>query len=170
VILDPEKPWYNQYGHAKTLVSASRSAIGPRPVGVSSYGWPAYHPKFPWEQFADAADFGVPQVYKGLELGNDYQRIGVEAYQDLGFGGVVPALAAYYWGREDMLTIYNRTPQPNGAVIWWDFYNLDQESSRWRAVWQAGRVVKPKGPGGLAAPRKSRLAHKVKRRLFSRHR
>lgn len=152
IVLDPEKSWYNQTGHATALVDASRAATGGKTVGVTSYGWPPYHPKFPWNQFASASDFGLPQVYKGFELGPDYQRLGVEAYQGLGFKAVVPALAAYDFGPDEMLAIYDRTPRPDGAVIWWDFYNLDQMPQRWSAIVQAGRVTEPKPPGAITAP------------------
>jgi hypothetical protein len=151
VILDPESSWYNQTGHATALVQVSREAVAGKPVGVTSYGYPPYHPSFPWSQFAAAADFGVPQVYKGVEIGPDYQKLGVEAYQALGFKAVIPALAAYDFGPAEMLAIYERTPRPDGAVIWWDMYHLDQMPQRWSAIVQAGRVTPPKRPTDITA-------------------
>jgi hypothetical protein len=166
VILDPEMSWYNQEGHAEALVDSSREVVGGKPVGVTSYGYPPYHPSFPWSVFASKSDFGLPQVYKGLEIGPDYQRLGVEAYQELGFKAVIPALAAFDFGPAEMLAIYERTPRPAGAVIWWDMYNLDQMPQRWSAVVQAGRVIEPTPPGDITARPKPLPARPVQPSRF----
>lgn len=125
---------------AVLLFAAARETVGQRPVGVTSYGWPTSFPAFPWKMLSELADFGVPQAYKGLEVGLDYQRLSVEAYENLGFLDVVPALAAFDWSGAEMTVIYERTPRPVSAVIWWDFYNADQDQTggRWRAIQAAG--------------------------------
>lgn len=119
---------------AKQLTSGLRKASGGRPVGLSTYPWPPFHPPVPYSTYAEEADFGAPMMYDwDLKHDPSDYRERIEAWQDLGFAGVMPV-----WGAspkttvEEMRYISEGTPVPNGAVAWWDLYHL-----KWKPEKQA---------------------------------
>jgi len=86
-ILDTEKPYYgSQHGPALEDLIAQVKALG-KPVGLTSYGSPVYHPSFPWEVIG-GVDFGMPQVYS--ELGPDYPNRADDEWRQLGVSPIVP--------------------------------------------------------------------------------
>ncbi|MCH7512238.1 MAG: hypothetical protein IIB19_07735, partial [Chloroflexi bacterium] len=106
-------------------------------------------PTRPWAELAAASDFGVPQVYKGSEVyGPTYEAQGVAQWQELGFKAIVPALAAYDFSPQLMSQVYRRTPQPQGAVIWWDAYNADNNPGAWQSIRMAGEMGLAAAPYG----------------------
>jgi hypothetical protein len=134
-ILDLEgDEWDAQRDAGLALVSQLRSELGGRGLGLTSYGRPANFPTFPWS-LAPAFDFGMPQLYSGHKAyGPGYQAQGVADYDELGFKKVVPLLAAYNIEPDEMAEVYSLTPQPAGAVGWWDFTNADANPARWQVI------------------------------------
>lgn len=150
LILDVEgNEWFDQHIAALVLMDAMPDVIGGRPLGVTSYGYPPNFQTMPWGAL-NHADFGVPQVYHGHDVyGPDYQAAAMGEWDALGFDTLAPALAAYDLTAAEMTEIYARTPKPDDAVIWWDFYNLEQNPELWWAVKAAG--TKDWGSMGLSA-------------------
>lgn len=146
VIIDPEREWLHATSaEVVALVGELRLALGvpdPVPLGCSSYGAPWNFPSFPWRAFAACCDFGVPQIYDGKSRQpRDYPARSVAAWQEFGFKRIVPASAAYGRNkdglsrrREGMEHLLDRTPVPDGAIVWWDWYNANQASGRWDAI------------------------------------
>jgi hypothetical protein len=134
VIVDAEAPWYDQGGgEADSLMTSIQSVC---PVGLTSYGAPWYHKTFPFEEFAKSSDFGVPQIYdSNNSMPEDYPTSAVKAWKDLGYKDIVPASSAYKTP-EQMQDLLDRTPIPNGALVWWDWYNANQDKSggRWDVI------------------------------------
>jgi len=142
VIIDPEKPYYgtssspNQHGPALEGLVAALQGLG-RPVGVTSYGFTNYHPKFPWQAIS-GADFGMPQLYSD-DIGDDYPNKGDDSWRKLGIDHIVPLNGAY--GKEHTPNEMSKQAQlsdtSDGAIGWWNYRHLviDQD---WD---QAGRVA-----------------------------
>jgi hypothetical protein len=123
VIIDPEKPFYSHaHAPAGAALMAHLAQLG-RPVGVTSYGMPRFHPGFPWEAFVKHAAFGVPQVYS--DRGPSYAPEAVAEWSSLGFPAIVPALgaSAKHSGAE-MVRLASWVPRGMPAVVWWDLYHL----------------------------------------------
>lgn len=140
VIVDAEKPFSTTSARAAatTLMStllAAAHADG-LSVGFTSYGAPNMHPRFPWESFT-GADFAVPQIYEATgdkPFPADYPRRSVQRWRALGFRTIVPASAAYRHTTAGMRDLLRRTPVPNGALVWWDWYNCSRVPIRWKVV------------------------------------
>ena len=64
-IVDVEKEVKNSVTHSqlKELLIALRRALGGRPLGYTSYGYPPYHPEVPWQLLNDLCDIQMPQIY-----------------------------------------------------------------------------------------------------------
>jgi hypothetical protein len=133
IVIDVEGKWYDHHAEATELID-KMMALGV-PVGVTSYGAPWYHTRFPFEEF-NKADFGVPQIYDSENsMPEDYPSRSIEEWTKFGYTHLVPASSAYKTPAlmEDLLS---RTPVPDDSLIWWDWYNanLDQSGGRWDVI------------------------------------
>jgi len=131
IIIDAEGPWYNHPNEATDLID-KMMAIG-LPIGLTSYGAPWYHSTFPFAEFSKAS-FGVPQIYDSENsLPEDYPTRSVATWKELGYAHVVPASSAYKSpaGMADLLA---RTPTPDDAIMWWDWYNANLDQGRWTVI------------------------------------
>jgi hypothetical protein len=129
IIIDPEKPYYGTTGYGTVLMQALMPGCITRGVllGFTSYGAPWFHQKFPWAEFA-TAHFAVPQTYDAENnLGADYPAKSQEAYREYGFKVIIPGSGAWGKTEEQMTTLLANTPTPQGSIIWWDWYNADQD-------------------------------------------
>lgn len=110
-LLDPELGFKKHPAEARTLFHKSRQAlleINPyNLLGMTSYGIPAGHKSFPFDQFADdrsqgnpfvEVDYGSPQLYYLPE-----RRVadGLEQWADLGFDEVAPSFGCYLFVQKD---------------------------------------------------------------------
>lgn len=135
IIVAAKGPWY-QSGSARTEAEnlMSRLQASGLPIGFMSYGAPWNVTAMPWEEFS-AADFGVPQIYDSKNNQADgYPIRSVREWQELGFRSVVPASAAYNKTRAQMESLLARTPTPESAILWWDWYNANQAAYRWQVI------------------------------------
>tara|TARA_R110002126_G_scaffold145417_4_gene291460 strand:- start:151 stop:1086 length:936 start_codon:yes stop_codon:yes gene_type:complete len=135
IVIDPERPYKNTEGEATALMQALMPGCIDRQVllGFTSYGAVWYHQNFPWREFS-TAHFALPQNYdKDNDLGEDYPTRSHEAYAEHGFRVIIPASAAYSKTDEQMRELLANTPTPQGAIIWWDWYNAD-ENDLWAPV------------------------------------
>lgn len=145
VLLDPEGPWLGATTQqAVALVQSMRAALPGTMLGVTSYPKPIWVPGLPWDGFL-GCDFGLPQVYDSQgDQGPSWQAQGVENYQAAGFRAVVPALPSFGpvgTTPQDIVTVFDRTPRPDGAVIWWDWKNCNAKQN-----WAGIRAVLPPRP------------------------
>jgi len=133
IIMDCESPWYDHATDATILID-KMMALGV-PVGMTSYGAPWFHNRFPFAEF-NKADFGVPQIYDSENsMPEDYPERSVDTWIELGYTHVVPASAAYKTPAQ-MQSLLDRTPTPDDCIMWWDWYNanLDQSQGRWDVI------------------------------------
>lgn len=57
---------YKQQGKAaaaEKFMGRLREGLPDKPVALSSYRYPSYHPQIPWQEFLEGCDFVMPQVY-----------------------------------------------------------------------------------------------------------
>ena len=138
IIIDAEAPWYDEAGEA-TLLMDKMLATG-LPIGVTSYGAPWFHAPFPFEEFSRAS-FGAPQIYDSdNSMSDDYPTRSVDTWLGFGYVHVVPASAAYGKTGTQMAELLSRTPTPDDAIMWWDWYNANADPGRWDAI---GEYVLP---------------------------
>lgn len=133
IVLDVESPWYDEPTKATELMTKMR-ALGV-PVGVTSYGAPWFHTRFPFKEFS-SADFGIPQIYDSENtMPADYPTRSVEEWTKFGYSHVIPASSAYK-SASQMQDLLDRTPVPDGGLLWWDWYNanLDTTGGRWGVI------------------------------------
>ena|GEM_PF-2435789 len=131
IVMDCEAPWYDQGAQATVLIDKMTS-LG-CPVGLTSYGAPWYHARFPFAEFSKA-DFGVPQIYDSQNsMPEDYPTRSVAEWRALGYEKVVPASTAYKTPAE-MRDLLSRTPTPEKSIVWWDWYNADLDPGRWAVI------------------------------------
>jgi hypothetical protein len=64
-IIDAEQEFKQASGTnaAKTFMNELRKGLPNKPVALSSYRFPSYHPQFPWNAFLEKCDYNMPQVY-----------------------------------------------------------------------------------------------------------
>jgi hypothetical protein len=64
-IIDAEKEFKSATGAAtaRTFMTELRKGLPNKPVALSSYRFPSYHPQFPWSAFLEKCDYNMPQVY-----------------------------------------------------------------------------------------------------------
>jgi len=146
VIADPEKPYYGKrFAPQAAETMAGLVALG-KPVGVTSYGEPRFHPTFPWQAWAAGASFGVPQIYS--DRGKDYPAEATQHWKDVGFSRIIPALGgSSAHPPEEMARLFSWTPIEEGAAIWWSHRHLQLNDARARAVRDA---VMPASGGARA--------------------
>lgn len=125
-MVNAEKPWRfatNSGIKATNMMQAIKDALGNRGLGFTSFGGgPPFIPGFPWDEFAEYADFGCPQIY---DMDNKYS----ENY---------PSKAMAHWGElfdnnipawtcggsktpTTMISIQNRTPLSHLGACWWSY-------------------------------------------------
>lgn len=135
IIADCEAPWYEEGDtgeDAEELIDGLQETG--LPVGVTSYGAPWNFPGLPWSEFV-RADFGVPQIYDSNNNQSDnYPARSVDKWTELGFKAIVPASAAYNKTESQMCDLLRRTPTPENAIVWWDWYNANGAAYRWDVI------------------------------------
>lgn len=132
IIIDAEAPWYGEEEEATILID--KMAATGLPIGITSYGAPWFHTSFPFAEFSKAA-FGVPQIYDSdNSMPDDYPTRSVDTWLGLGYVHVVPASSAYGKTGAQMTDLLSRTPTPDDAITWWDWYNANAAPGRWDAI------------------------------------
>lgn len=132
IIADVEKDFYNKQEKADEL-SQKLESLG-CPVGVTSYGYAKFHPKFPFSSFCKL-DFGIPQIYESSSSYNfdkDYPTKCLDSWKDLGFSKLIPASSAYK-APNDMRDLLSRTPVDD-CIVWWDWHNANLRKGRWDVI------------------------------------
>lgn len=64
-VIDAEAP-YKERGKsvaAQKFMARVRGALPDIPIALSSYRFPSYHRRIPWQEFLEGCDFMMPQVY-----------------------------------------------------------------------------------------------------------
>lgn len=125
VIIDAEGSYYHRPQAAAELAGACLGTWGDvLPLYLTSYGAVWWHGAFPFHVFADF-DGGIPQVYDGgtRDLGDDYPRKGVEAWQALGLPVVIPAFRTYSPKRPETPAEWrgHLVSMPGDTAIGWQY-------------------------------------------------
>jgi len=98
-ILNAEKAFRGRPEAAREYASAARAACDEHglALGFSSYSKPYTVKDFPWDEFSEHCDFGVPQIYdRENEFDPDYPSEAIQAWRAVGFDLVLPACGIYY--------------------------------------------------------------------------
>jgi hypothetical protein len=104
-VIDAEAE-YKQPGKARAaarFMNELREGLPEKPVALSSYRYPSYHPQLPWREFLEKCDFNMPQVYwmNATNPGDQLKR-SVGEFQALApFRPVIPTGSAFKergWG------------------------------------------------------------------------
>lgn len=122
IMINAERPYYGYAKEAAALASELRNAFGSQiSIGLSSYGLPDFHPRFPWSAFAPICDFGMPQIYDSDHNdGPKYPQRCITSWTKKGYKQLVPT-----WGASkahtsaQMREFIERTPKQPGCC-WWD--------------------------------------------------
>lgn len=64
-VIDAEGP-YKERGKAaaaRKFMDRVRKGLPNKPIALSSYRFPSYHPQLPWREFLEKCDYIMPQVY-----------------------------------------------------------------------------------------------------------
>jgi len=64
-VIDAESGFKTSSGAAAahTFMTELRKGLPNKPVALSSYRFPSYHPQFPWNAFLEKCDYNMPKVY-----------------------------------------------------------------------------------------------------------
>ncbi len=63
-VVNAEVEYKNRPNQATAYMKALRAGVGnDLLIALSTYRWPSFHPEFPFTQFMEKCDFGMPQVY-----------------------------------------------------------------------------------------------------------
>jgi hypothetical protein len=62
-VMNAEGQYKSRYTSAEKYSARVREAFPDMLLGLSSYRYPSYHPKFPFNQFLENVDLNLPQVY-----------------------------------------------------------------------------------------------------------
>lgn len=63
LVVDAETEYKSQPYRARVYMRTLREQLPDATVALSSYWSPYYHPTFPWQEFLERCDLGMPQVY-----------------------------------------------------------------------------------------------------------
>ncbi|WAS99289.1 peptidoglycan-binding domain-containing protein [Nannocystis punicea] len=136
VLVDAEAPYVGAPEAAARLMAALLPAARAAglAVGLTSYGAPWNFPRFPWAAFT-GVDFAVPQIYDiDNNQGSGYPQRSIAAYRSLGFSRVVPACPTFAKTAAQLAALHASVSPPDGAAIWWDWYNSTQNPFTWNHV------------------------------------
>ena len=64
-VVDAESDYENpsKAPAASRYMNILRSNLGSLPIALSSFRYPSYHARFPWQNFLERCDYNMPQVY-----------------------------------------------------------------------------------------------------------
>jgi hypothetical protein len=144
MVIDAERQ-YKQVGgptFAREYMKTVRSAGPDLTLGLCSYRFPHAHPEFPWNEFVQAVDFYMPQVYwAGAHNSAEQLRLSIDEYKHLGGVPIIPVGASYFehgWGPDPAeIAAFqeeaHRLHLPGLAWWAWDDHGL-QEHPAWLGV------------------------------------
>jgi len=161
MVIDAERQ-YKQVGgptFAREYMKTVRSAGPDLTFGLCSYRFPHAHPEFPWNEFVQAVDFYMPQVYwAGAHNSAGQLVLSIEEYKRLGGVPIIPVGSSYFehgWGPDpaEIAEFQEQAHRSNlqGVAWWaWDDHGL-QEHPAWlgvisRDVWVTPPVDPPPPP------------------------
>ncbi len=126
-IIDAEKPMYGPYESEMSDLVSRVKDLG-KPVGVTSYPLPKWHPGFPWNGITEA-DFGMPMIYG--ERGGEFPNRSDDAWRkELGFDVVIPlngASSAHKVNDPDGFGMREQaevSDTSDGAIAWWSYRHV----------------------------------------------
>ena len=137
---------------AKTFMSRLTSSVQGVPIALSSYRYPSYHPKLPWDAFLSKCDYNMPQVYwmQAHNPGEQLRR-SVREFRNMKYRPpIIPTGAAFTeWGwtpTASEVEEFLRTAKDlnlTAANLWeWENCRMELPKNVWRTVrdfpWEVG--------------------------------
>lgn len=151
---------------AKTFMNTLRPLVK-KPIGLTAYRYPSYHPEFPWNVFLPRVDFNSPQVYwiKAHNPGYQLHRSVSEFRKRMPNQPIIPLGAAFTeqsWNptKTDILE-FRKVAADLGlpGYGWWEWYHAETKNPMWwEAATQDTGVVFPEEPGGEPVPTQELVA------------
>ena len=139
----------NHAHYADIYCRTIRDALPDVTLGLTSYRFPEYHPKFPWGAFWPYVKFHMPQVYwinahNPVEQLNESIRQLKKLYDipfvpaGYGYGGVLPEEMNAFNAEVQRLKL--------PGISWWEWYYIESDLALYEAIrshdW-GGVVVQP---------------------------
>jgi hypothetical protein len=117
VIIDPEEPFNGKPNQADALMDRIAD-LGL--VGVTSYGAPWYHQRFPFMSFS-GADFSIPQTYDANnKMGHGYPQRSYDAWKQRGHKHIVGAFGTFRKTPEQLWELLKNVWETGvGAAVGW---------------------------------------------------
>ena len=108
-------------------------------IGVTSYGRAQFHRNMPWNEFANGADYGMPQIYEFRRDGSatfpeNYPTLCMDDWIERGFEILIPLSAAYDRTAAETVDLLSRTPTPNAAIGWFRWATADDRPGIWDTI------------------------------------
>jgi hypothetical protein len=127
---------------ARSFMTALRKGLPSRPVALSSYRWPSYHPTFPFEAFLEKCDLNMPQVYWMLahDPAADLKKSVSEFKALTPSRPVIPTGPAFYessWAPSANETITFMNTARSLGLTAANFFSWDESRTKLPAVWNA---------------------------------
>jgi hypothetical protein len=138
-VIDAEGPYKDRgkAAAARNFMARLREGLPDKPVALSSYRYPSYHPQLPWREFLEGCDFNMPQVYWkfGNNAGEQLSRCVREFQAITPYRSIIPTGAAF---RE-----HGWSPKPEEVI---DFFKTAQKLNLTAAniySWDSSRAYLP---------------------------
>ncbi len=145
-VIDAEKE-YKEPGKnlsARRFMDRLRDGLPDKPIALSSYRFPSYHPQIPWQEFLEGCDYHMPQVYwVWADNAGDQLRRSVRELQSLTpRRPVIPTGSAYKehgWQprAEEVVEFLATARSLNLSGV--NFYSWDSSRKYLPEVWNAIR-------------------------------
>jgi hypothetical protein len=132
-VIDVEAPYKRGDKHeaAQIFMDQVRSGLSNIPIALSSYRYPTYHYKIPWQVFLDKCDFNMPQFYwVGAHNPREQLARCVGEFQAIEpYRPIIPTGAAFVehgWEPyvEDIIEVFNAVKDTQlNAINFWEWMN-----------------------------------------------
>ncbi len=145
---------------ARTFMNLLTNNVQNVPLALSSYRYPSYHPKLPWDVFLSKCDYNMPQVYwlKAHNPGEQLRR-SVREFQNMKYRPpIIPTGAAFTeWGWsptagevEEFLKMA-KSLNLRAANFWeWENCRLKLPANVWRTIHDFPWEIAPPPPTDIA--------------------
>lgn len=154
-VIDVEGPYefVRKHDAAQIFMEQVRSGLPNTPIALSSYRFPTYHPKVPWQTFLEKCDINMPQFYwEGKHNPREQLRQCLAEFQSMQpFRPIIPTGAAYIengWAPyvEDIHEIFAAVKESElEAVNFWEWMNCRKNLPEiWEVIdnykWENGDI------------------------------
>ncbi len=132
-VIDVEAPYKydRKYEAAQIFMDQIRPGLANTPIALSSYRYPTFHPKIPWQIFLEKCDINMPQFYwVGAHNPREQLARCMAEFQALEpYRPIIPTGAAFVehgWEPyvEDIIEVFTAVKDTDlGAINFWEWMN-----------------------------------------------